>query len=57
MAGCYVQDGVIARDCQIRLLRDNIVVFTGKLVAFSRSEAEQRVLSSRLGMTGLPACI
>ncbi|MBI5282593.1 MAG: translation initiation factor IF-2 [Candidatus Solibacter usitatus] len=36
VAGCYVQDGVISRDCQVRLLRDNIVVFTGRLDSLKR---------------------
>jgi translation initiation factor IF-2 len=36
IAGCYVQDGVITRDCMVRLLRDNIVVFTGKISSLKR---------------------
>jgi len=36
IAGCYVQDGVIKRDSQLRLLRDNIVVFTGKVGSLRR---------------------
>jgi translation initiation factor IF-2 len=36
IAGCYVQDGVIKRDSQVRLLRDNIVVFTGKVGSLRR---------------------
>ncbi len=31
IAGCYVQDGKVQRNAQVRLLRDNVVVFTGKL--------------------------
>ena len=30
IAGCTVIDGLIKRDSEVRLLRDNIVVFTGK---------------------------
>jgi translation initiation factor IF-2 len=36
VAGCYVQDGVIPRDAQVRLLRDNIVVHTGRLDSLKR---------------------
>ena len=36
IAGCYVQDGVIKRDSQVRLLRDNIVIFTGKVGSIRR---------------------
>jgi translation initiation factor IF-2 len=36
IAGCYVQDGVIKRDSQLRLLRDNVVVFTGKVGSLRR---------------------
>ena len=31
IAGCYVQDGKVQRNANVRLLRDNVVVFTGKL--------------------------
>ncbi|WP_448382874.1 translation initiation factor IF-2, partial [Desulfosoma sp.] len=30
VAGCVVQDGLISRDSQVRVLRDNVVVHTGK---------------------------
>jgi translation initiation factor IF-2 len=36
VAGCYVQDGSITRDSQIRLLRDNIVIHTGRIEALKR---------------------
>ena len=31
VAGCMVQDGTITRDSEVRLLRDNVVVYTGKI--------------------------
>ncbi len=31
IAGCYVQDGKVQRNASVRLLRDNVVVFEGKL--------------------------
>lgn len=30
VAGCYVQDGVVRRDAEVRLLRDGAVVYTGR---------------------------
>jgi translation initiation factor IF-2 len=36
IAGCYVQDGLIKRDSSLRLLRDNIVIFTGKVGSLRR---------------------
>jgi translation initiation factor IF-2 len=36
IAGCQVSDGVIKRDSHVRLLRDNVVVFTGKIGSLKR---------------------
>jgi translation initiation factor IF-2 len=36
IAGSYVTDGVITRDSFVRLLRDNIVVHTGRLASLKR---------------------
>jgi len=36
IAGCSVIDGKINRSCQVRLLRDNRVLFTGKLSSLKR---------------------
>ncbi len=36
IAGCSVMDGVIKRDSDVRLLRDNTVVFTGKVGSLRR---------------------
>jgi translation initiation factor IF-2 len=36
VAGCMVTDGFIKRDSEIRLLRDNVVVFTGKVESLKR---------------------
>ncbi|MBZ5629765.1 MAG: translation initiation factor IF-2, partial [Acidobacteriia bacterium] len=36
IAGCYVQDGAIKRDSEVRLLRDNVVVFKGKISSLRR---------------------
>jgi translation initiation factor IF-2 len=36
VAGCLVVDGTIPRDADVRLLRDNVVVKTGKLASLKR---------------------
>ena len=36
IAGCYVTDGAIKRNCGIRLIRDGIVVYEGKLASLRR---------------------
>ncbi len=36
IAGCHVIDGVIPRSAQVRLLRDNVVVFEGRLASLRR---------------------
>jgi translation initiation factor IF-2 len=36
IAGSYVQDGIIKRDSDVRVLRDNVVIYTGKIVSLRR---------------------
>ena len=36
VAGCYVKDGKIVRDAQVRVLRDNIVIYEGVLGSLQR---------------------
>ncbi|WP_066648220.1 translation initiation factor IF-2 [Christensenella timonensis] len=36
IAGCYVTDGVVKRNCQVRLLRDNVVIYEGTLSSLKR---------------------
>ena len=36
VAGCIVQDGTLTRDSEVRLLRDNVVVYTGKVASLRR---------------------
>ncbi len=36
VAGCMVDDGVITRNSQVRLLRDNKVIHTGKILSLKR---------------------
>ncbi|MBR6322622.1 MAG: translation initiation factor IF-2, partial [Lachnospiraceae bacterium] len=45
IAGCYVTDGKIQRNAQVRLLRDNVVVFEGKLSSLQRFKDAVREVS------------
>jgi translation initiation factor IF-2 len=36
IAGCQVVDGIVKRDSEVRLLRDNVVVFKGKIASLRR---------------------
>ena len=36
VAGCYVDDGAIGRNNEVRLLRDNVVIHTGKIESLKR---------------------
>ncbi|HEX8961306.1 MAG TPA: translation initiation factor IF-2 [Geobacteraceae bacterium] len=36
VAGCYVQDGKMLRNAQVRLLRDNVVIWQGKMSSLRR---------------------
>jgi len=36
IAGCYVNDGKVTRSAQVRLLRDNVVIHTGKVSSLRR---------------------
>ena len=36
IAGCFVTDGMITRNSDVRLIRDSIVVYTGKIDSLKR---------------------
>jgi translation initiation factor IF-2 len=36
IAGCYIQDGLMKRDADVRVLRDNVVIYTGKISSLRR---------------------
>jgi len=36
IAGCYITDGKVTRNAEIRLLRDNVVIFEGKISSLKR---------------------
>lgn len=53
IAGCYVTDGMIKRDSGVRLIRDGIVVYTGKLGSLRRFENDVKEVNQgfECGMT------
>jgi len=36
IAGCSVQDGIIKRDADVRVLRDNVVIYAGRIISLRR---------------------
>jgi len=36
IAGCSVQDGILKRDADVRVLRDNVVIYTGRVSSLRR---------------------
>ncbi|MBQ2445174.1 MAG: translation initiation factor IF-2 [Oscillospiraceae bacterium] len=46
IAGCYVKDGKITRDAQVRVLRDNIVIYEGKLGSLQRFKDSVKEVAS-----------
>ena len=40
IAGCFVKDGIISRSSKIRILRDNVVIFTGSISSLKRFKEE-----------------
>lgn len=53
IAGCHVTDGMIKRDSGVRLIRDGIVVYTGKLGSLRRFENDVKEVNQgfECGMT------
>ena len=42
IAGCYVTDGQVERNAMIRLLRDNVVIFNGKIASLRRLQNDAK---------------
>ncbi|MFZ0638179.1 MAG: translation initiation factor IF-2, partial [Candidatus Acidiferrales bacterium] len=36
IAGSYIQDGIFKRDAEVRVLRDNVVIYTGRVASLRR---------------------
>ena len=53
IAGCMVTEGKITRDCKIRLIRNGIVIYTGKLGSLRRFENDAKEVAQgyECGMT------
>ena len=46
VAGCYVLDGLVRRGSQVRLLRNNVVVWTGELDSLKRFKDDVKEVKS-----------
>ena len=46
IAGCYVKDGKITRDAQVRVLRDNIVIYEGNVGSLQRFKDSVKEVAS-----------
>ena len=53
VAGCMVKDGKVARDAQVRILRDNIVIYEGEIGSLQRFKdaAKEVTAGYECGMT------
>jgi len=46
IAGCYITDGKVQRNALVRLLRDNVVIFEGKLSSLKRFKDDAREVTA-----------
>ena len=46
VCGCYVQDGKVQRGCQVRVVRDGIVVFEGEMASLRRFKDDVKEVAS-----------
>ena len=46
IAGCYVQSGVIKRSCTVNLIRDQIVIHSGKIASLRRFKDDVREVAA-----------
>ena len=53
-AGCMVQEGEISRDDQVRLVRDGIVVYEGKIASLRRYKDDRQERQGRLRVRHRP---
>ena len=53
IAGCMVTDGVVKRDSKVRLIREGVVIYTGKLGSLRRFENDVKEVQNgfECGMT------
>jgi len=46
IAGCYVQSGLVKRSCTVNVLRDQVVIFTGKIASLKRFKDDAREVAA-----------
>ena len=46
VAGCYVQEGLVRRSAQVRVLRDSVVIHTGEIDSLKRFKDDVREVKS-----------
>ena len=46
IAGCYVLDGKVQRGAQVRLVRDSVVIWTGKMNSLKRFKDDAREVAT-----------
>jgi translation initiation factor IF-2 len=46
VAGCYVTEGHVERNAKVRLLRDDVVVFDGKIASLKRFKEDAKEVQS-----------
>ncbi len=46
IAGCFVTDGLISRTCQVRLIRDSIVIYDGRIDGLKRFKDDAKEVRS-----------
>ncbi|MRR07370.1 MAG: translation initiation factor IF-2, partial [Deltaproteobacteria bacterium] len=46
VAGCYIQDGKMLRNAPVRLLRDNVVIYEGKMSSLRRFKDDVKEVST-----------
>ena len=53
IAGCMVTDGCIRKDCGVRLIREGVVIYTGKLGSLKRFQNDAKEVQNgfECGMT------
>jgi translation initiation factor IF-2 len=48
VAGCYVTSGLVKRGCDVRLVRDNVVIWTGKIGSLRRIKDDVKEVAEGL---------
>ena len=46
VAGCYVTNGKISRNCKIKVFRDNVIVYDGEILALKRFKDDVKEVAS-----------